>query len=150
LDLSGRDAVADDQGFGVINSDLPGDVDGSGLADAIGSLTWTRHDALLRSKIYDAAACLIPRLLANHLLDGALASVEHAGEIDAHDVFPLRIGCFQETRSGGGRGVVDHYVHAPVPCNSRADQAIDLIPLSDVDALEKRFSSRPEDEIESR
>src|SRR5262249_4689089 len=150
LDLSGRDAVTDDQVFGVVNRDLPGDIDGSGFADPVGSLAWTRHDALLRPQVYDATAGLIPRFLANHLLDRALASVEHSGEIDAHDLFPLCVGCLQEAGSRGGRGVVDHYVQASVPRNSGADQAIDLIPLPDVNALEKRFSSRAQDEIESR
>src|SRR6201999_4344031 len=110
--------------------------------------TRTGDDPLLRAEIDDAAAGFVARFLGDHLLDRSFAPVEHACEIDAHDLLPLRIGGLQESCSRGNRSVVDHYVEATIASDSRRDQAVNLIPLPHVDVLEEAFTSRTADELE--
>ena len=78
LDFSRRDAVTDNEVLCIVTGNLPRDVDSTGLADTIRSLTRASHDALLRTEVDDPPACLIPRLLANHLLHGPLLGLAEA------------------------------------------------------------------------
>src|SRR5262249_52543839 len=80
---------------------------------------------------------------------GTLASVKHACEINAHDVFPLRFGGFQQTRCRRDRRVVDHDIEAAVTRHGGSDQSVNLSPLADVDALAEGLASGALDQLES-
>src|SRR5580698_8804967 len=95
-DLPRRDAVADDEVLGVVDRNLARDVDGPRLAHPIGQVPRTADDALLGAEVDQPPPDLGLWLLADHLLDRALAAVEHAREVDAQHAFPLlRLGLKQ-------------------------------------------------------
>ena len=55
----------------------------------------------------------------------------------------------RQSRCRRDRRVVDHDIEAAVACHGGADQAINLIPLPHVDALEKTLAPAAQDQIES-
>src|SRR5205807_3209289 len=89
-DLARRDAVAHDEMLRIIDGDLSCDVDRPGFAHAVRQIARRGHDTLLGPQVDQATPDLLPRLLSDHLLYRALAAVEHARQIDAHDLLPLR------------------------------------------------------------
>src|SRR5262249_51072621 len=88
---------------------------------------------------------LLPWLLRDHLLDRTLAAVEHAREIDAHHLLPLRELCFEQRRAGVGGGIVDHDVEPAVAVDRTADERVDFLPAPDVGPVKGRRAARPGD-----
>ncbi len=72
VDLSRGDAVADDEVFRVIDGDLPGDINGSGLAHTVRRLSRRADNPVLRAEIDDAAPDFVAGLLGDHLLTARL------------------------------------------------------------------------------
>src|SRR5262249_31065812 len=137
-DLPWRYAVARDELLCVIDGNLPRDIDGTRFAHSIRQVARAGHDALLRSEVDDAPPDLLARLLGDHLLYRALAAVEHARQIDAHDVLPLRGLGLEQRGAGVCRCVVHHDIKPAMAFNRRADQRVDVLPASYVGLVIRR------------
>src|SRR5262249_39790639 len=88
-DLAGGNAVAHDELLRIVDGNLARDVDRPGLAHPVRQVSRGSHDALLGAQVDEAPPDLLPWFLRDHLLYRALATVEHARQVDAHDLLPL-------------------------------------------------------------
>ena len=149
-DLARRDAVADDEILRILDRDLLGQVDRSGLADTIRRIAPRRHDAVLRAQIDQASPHFVLRLLREHLSNRALAPVEHAGQVDRHDPLPLLGARIGEGRAGIRGRIVDQDIEPAEASDRVRDQGVDILPASDVGLLEDRSAPRRIDDVRRR
>src|SRR6185437_7216175 len=127
LAVAGRHAVDGD----ALHRDFAGqrhrEAVHAGLGRGIVGLAELAGLAVDRRDVDDAAECAL-----GHAVDGVAAHVEHAVEVDVHQVAPLRRAHFLERGVAGDAGGVDHDIHASVFFGDVVDEVGAVFEVRDV------------------
>lgn len=149
-DLARRHRIADDAVFGIVGRHLLGQVDDTGLADAIGKAAGRGDHAVLGRDIDDPPTDLASQLLFQHLLRRCLASKEHAFQVDREGSVPIFFGGLRQSPRCANTGIVDDDIEATVARDNLVNGRQDVIPPRDIAPQEFRGATRIANEVARR